>query len=342
MSYKRIVSLIAALLLLFQLAACKVPGSGNASDTPVPSEALTEKPSAASTPEPTAAPTPAPTMAPHSASMNDNSAAHSQEVRYGETDELKELYELAAQIGSRYGIYIYFADSSPYWVYVGGENKRLDDPALIHSALETIDRILAAYPDGFFDQLVYGELVCLDLYIVGFNSYGWSGYSTTYRLPDGMHNCVIVCSHEQYLIEGLNYVLPHELTHVTDYRMKYVSEHEDGRLFSEESWMALNPEGFEYGWDNEEKSLEMYDRFSSYFSYSYGAENPLEDRATLFGSLMRSYFEARPDASDRLSDNCCEKLEFYLSCLRDSFDTTGWPEKTSWEQALEVWQGGEH
>ena len=338
MSVKRIVSLIAVLLLLFQLAACKDPTGENAGNSPVPTEALTEKPSAAPK---TQAPTPEPTAAPHSGSLNDNSAAHSQEVRYGGIDELKELYELAAEIGSRYGIYIYFADISPYWVYVGGENKVLDDPVLIRSALETVDRILSAYPKGFFDQLVYGDLVCLDLYIVGFNSSGWSGYSTTYRLPDGRHNCVIVCANAQPLIDGLTYVLPHELTHVTDNRIAYVSEHEDGCLFSEERWMALNPEGFEYGGENEEKTLEMYDRFPTYFSDSYGAENPLEDRATLFGSLMRSYFEDRHDASDRLPDNCCEKLGFYLRCIRDAFDTTGWPEKTAWEQTLDIWQGGE-
>lgn len=341
MSIKRIVSLAAILLLLFQLAACKGPGVGSAAYSPFPSEALTEKPSSApETAAPSPEPTQEPTPKPHSAFLNDNSAAHSQEARRGEMDELRELYELAAEIGNRYGIYIYFADISPYWVYVGGENKRLEDPVMIRSALETIDRILAVYPEGFFDQLVYGDLVCMDLYIVGINSFGWSGFSTTYRFPEGKHSCVVVCADAQHLIDGLTYVLPHELAHVTDSRIAYVSAHEDGRLFSEERWMALNPEGFEYGLDDEEKALEMYDRFPTYFSYSYGAENPLEDRATLFGSLMQWYFEDRANAPGRLPADCFEKIEFFFRCIRDAFDTTGWPEKTVWEQALEAMMGG--
>ena len=46
MSYNRIVSLIAALLLIL-LAACKGSEGGNAANPPVPSGAWTEKPTAA-------------------------------------------------------------------------------------------------------------------------------------------------------------------------------------------------------------------------------------------------------------------------------------------------------
>ena len=28
------------------------------------------------------------------------------------------------------------------------------------------------------------------------------------------------------------------------------------------------------------------------------------------------------------------KMQFYADCIRDGFDTTGWPEITLWEQAL--------
>ena len=30
-----------------------------------------------------------------------------------------------------------------------------------------------------------------------------------------------------------------------------------------------------------------------------------------------------------------EKLDYYCRCIRDSFDTTGWPEVTRWEQPLQ-------
>ena len=83
---------------------------------------------------------------------------------------------------------------------------------------------------------------------------------------------------------------------------------------------------------DEDKELAMYDLYFTYFTYSYGAGNPLEDRATLFGNLFQRYFlgeDAR--TANAFTPECCIKLEFYLACLRDGFDTTGWPEETSWE-----------
>jgi hypothetical protein len=29
-----------------------------------------------------------------------------------------------------------------------------------------------------------------------------------------------------------------------------------------------------------------------------------------------------------------EKLQFYADCIRNGFDTSGWPETTAWEQVL--------
>jgi hypothetical protein len=29
------------------------------------------------------------------------------------------------------------------------------------------------------------------------------------------------------------------------------------------------------------------------------------------------------------------KLQYYADCIRDAFDTTGWPEVTAWEQVLQ-------
>ena len=33
--------------------------------------------------------------------------------------------------------------------------------------------------------------------------------------------------------------------------------------------------------------------------------------------------------------NLIPKLEYYGKCIRDTFDTTGWPAQTLWEQTLE-------
>lgn len=349
MSYKRIVSLIAALLLLILLAACKGSEGGNAANSPVPSGAWTEKPTAApETQAPTAAPTPEPNMAFHSVSLNDNSAAYSQEVRYGGIEELREQYERAAEIGSRHGIYIYIADLVPNWILAHG-NETQCDPALVKRSLDQVERILGYYPEGYFDQLLFDEFYGLDLYLVAYSSVAMGSTSFGPEVdPVGgtdmsrmRHFVCIDC--EDLLIDTLSNTLPHELAHVTDRRLQYVSEHEEGRLFSEEAWNALNPEGFVYPYDDEELTneiIEQHVEYLEYFSNSYAMQNPLEDRANLMGYLSRAAMGDSELDPDRYFEPCLIKTEFYLRCLRDAFDTSSWPEKTVWEQALEVLMGG--
>ena len=75
----------------------------------------------------------------------------------------------------------------------------------------------------------------------------------------------------------------------------------------------------------------MYDRFPEYFSYSYGAHDPLEDRATLFGDLISCYLLDNYGLG--LGRGALDKMEYYLACLRGGFDTRLWPEQTPWEYA---------
>ena len=43
--------------------------------------------------------------------------------------------------------------------------------------------------------------------------------------------------------------------------------------------------------------------------------------------LERAVFDANP--------GLMSKLRYYCACIRDSFDTTGWPEKAPWEMLLD-------
>ena len=56
---------------------------------------------------------------------------------------------------------------------------------------------------------------------------------------------------------------------------------------------------------------------------------PTEDRAELMAEAMIGIswpFEP--------GTGCRAKLQFYSDCIRDCFNTDGWPETTHWEQAL--------
>lgn len=262
-------------------------------------------------------------------------------MRLGERGELTECYELATEIGNRYGIYIYISDLVPDCILEGG-NEPQYDPALIKRSLTLINEILAAYPEGFFDQLVYGDYVGLDLFLVGFISIGM-GYVSSYwaETEEGLECRSFLCLdiEEDAQIDILSYTLAHEITHLIDFRVQWLSAAEPGHLYSDEAWDSLNPEDFVYAWDDNDLELEMYDRYYEYFAYSYGAHNALEDRATLMGELFSAALDGRAGTEYTLPFPCLEKLDFFFRCIRDSFDTRGWLEETIWEAGLREMRG---
>ena len=118
----------------------------------------------------------------------------------------------------------------------------------------------------------------------------------------------------------------HEFSHIIDKRLEWDATLRSEALFSEEAWLSLQPEGFRYAhsYTNIPADTQTYE-YSGYFISSYAMTFPTEDRATLM-SLVISY-------TDALSGNPAmkEKIRYYATCIRDCFDTEGWPEKTAWE-----------
>ena len=374
---KRIAALLLTLLMLTGLAACRrgtvpttapAPAPADAAQPPEPNASADARPDpgeretgaaagtadepADTTPDPAAEPVrpgtdesddlndpdDMPDWIPVALNLqNDNSAAHRQEIRYGEIPELRECYELATEIGNRYGVWIYIGDLVPDWIWDAG-NEPQCDPVFVKRALFLMDEVLSVYPEGFFDQLVYGIYTRLDFYIVGFSPVGM-GYVSKVQEESAVFGAArsYLCldAEDDVQIDVLPYTLTHEITHLVDWRVQYVAANEEGHLYSDEAWMALNPEGFVYAWDDNDLELEMYDRYYEYFAYSYGAQNPLEDRATLMGELMDAAMDGRiGEGFYSLPFPCLEKLDFFFRCIRDSFDTSSWPEETVWEWAL--------
>jgi hypothetical protein len=69
---------------------------------------------------------------------------------------------------------------------------------------------------------------------------------------------------------------------------------------------------------------------SRYFITDYALTYPTEDRARLMESAMSNFtWDFEPGSGTR------RKLQYYADCIRDCFDTTGWPATTLWEQVLE-------
>ena len=109
----------------------------------------------------------------------------------------------------------------------------------------------------------------------------------------------------------------HEIAHILDGILT-----EAGAL-TEAEWMTFCPKAFAYGSGS-------YEDYPDFFADEYAMENMKEDRARTFEDAMlygAGVYEDKPALWLKL--NC------FASAIRAHFDTTGWPEKTPWEQALE-------
>lgn len=240
----------------------------------------------------------------------------------------QELYDRAAELSARFDLDIRIADRCGR-DYKSYNSDMLTDPAVIANVLDVLEATLAKYPEGFFTQLKYSNVKTVRIEIVddlagksGADvSAGTSAFS---QKRDGYYLVVI---NGERIQES---VLFHEFSHIIDKRIIWDAKLRKDALFSEEGWMALQPEGFEYAgsYQNIPDSVKVY-YDSGYFVREYSCVSASEDRAMTLEKAMvgeREVFNANP--------GLIPKLEYYCACIRDSFDTEGWPEVTLWEQLL--------
>ena len=239
-----------------------------------------------------------------------------------------ELYDRAAQLSERYGVDIRIADQCllDYSHYTSYE---VTDTGFITLALDEIEKCFSLYPEGFFRQLSTGGVNEISIELVG-GIAPKPGMNTTESASAFVANigdrCVMVA--DCYLVS--DYVLHHELSHMIDRKLAYDASLRVDAQFSEEAWMSLQPEGFVFSGTYTEDYDDVSEFFDpSYFASNYGATYPTEDRATLFGSLMAGWII--PDA---FPEPMHAKLMYYAACIRDCFDTEGWPAQTVWEQLI--------
>ena len=153
-----------------------------------------------------------------------------------------------------------------------------------------------------------------------------SEYVDTYAafVQDGYDRHVMVM--DIYLSDETTYY--HEFSHIIDSFLEWDAANREDALFSEEAWASLNPDWFPgYTWDY---SWQQYVEDYSAFIDDYSTINPTEDRARVLEYAMAEYGYWNFYDCEVLTN----KLEYYCSCIRDTFDTTGWPEDLLWEQYL--------
>lgn len=239
------------------------------------------------------------------------------------------LYRRAEELSQRFGVNIRIGEQCQT-DYTHYECIVLTDPFFVSKALDVLEETLSDYPEGFLQQLVYGSLQEIRIEV----SAGLRGKEDAQDHPTNI-NGFAQDRLDYYLIvlDGFSLdasTVYHELSHVIDKRLEWDAKLRTDALYSEEGWLALQPDGFRYAESYTEMPPEVLSyEYSGYFARSYGMTFPTEDRATVMELAMDdvSAFDG--------NDGMKEKLRYYAACIRDCFDTQGWPEVTCWEQILQ-------
>lgn len=244
----------------------------------------------------------------------------------------KELYDKANALSETYGIQIKIAELAMTEKDNYSLEQMLDEEA-ISNALDLVETALSNYPDNFFAQLRYGAQRTLELHLAGkITSYDEESDSYTtvggFASSLGSKNIMAVTVSESDT--EFTKALYHEMMHLIDYKLAFDAELRENALYSEEGWDALNPEDFTYAEDYETLPDGYYnDGYTAWFIDAYARTNAKEDRARIMEYAMIGDNDTFENHEGRL-----EKLEYLCTCIRDAFDTTGWPEVTAWEALL--------
>ena len=239
------------------------------------------------------------------------------------------LYERAAQLSQRFGVDIRIAeqcslDYTHYRAFV------MTNPGYIRSALDTLENALSQYPEGFFRQLCYGSIETVRIELVD----ALTGKEDVQNQPDAITGFAQnMGSYFLIVLDGYEVRKPtvfHELSHVIDRRLEWDSLIREDALYSEEAWLALLPQGFQYTYSYSafQEAMQIYVESGDFIS-DYSMTNPTEDRAVLMETAMVDGTWAFEPGSGRRA-----KMQYYADCIRDCFDTEGWPDTTVWEEVL--------
>ena len=247
----------------------------------------------------------------------------------------KELFDRAENLSEKYGVEILIADQCDT-VFTDHRADLLLEEADIEQALDTVDYVLSRYPEGFFEQLKHNAYKEIEIQLVGILEKDYSEGDITY-VSGGFVNhsymgklLMALDARPMNLDDEINPILEgtmyHEFSHIIDKRLEYDSIYREDASYSENGWLNLNPDGFEY---NDSYYGTLDPQYADYFVDHYACTNSTEDRARIMESAMQndvSVFEGK--------EGLTEKLRYYSEGIRDSFDITGWPKILPWEAPL--------
>ena len=239
------------------------------------------------------------------------------------------LYERAEELSRRFGVEICIGEQCAL-EYSHYKSYLLSDPQSVSSALDILEQTLGQYPEDFFRQLCYDSIETIRFELVGGLSIRNGGmiHPTTasgFAQKQGRAYIIVL---DGFMLQ--EQTLYHEIAHIISARLEWDSLIREDALYSEDAWLALQPEGFSYAmvYDNfPQEYMEYLD--SGYFVSDYSMSFPAEDRSELMEAAMYLEYWLFEPGTGRY-----EKMQYFADCIRDCFDISSWPETLPWERVL--------
>lgn len=236
-----------------------------------------------------------------------------------------ELYERARTLSETYGVTIRIADQCDT-DYTDFTTYTVTDPVIISMALDNLEDALQKYPAGFFRQLHYGTVQQVEINLTGgLKNKEHFNLDSALAFAEPLYDKYIIVA-DIYLVTEQDF--HHEFSHIIDSRLEWDTIFRPEAKFSEQRWAERNPTDFVYTCDYG-NYLQNFNVDMDYFIDSYATTYPTEDRARIWEHAMMNHQYILSPSPLRA------KLQYYCDCIRDCFDTTGWPEVTVWEQTLQ-------
>lgn len=256
---------------------------------------------------------------------------YEQEEALGGEALPQAYYDKAAALSEKYGITIKIADQCR----TDFETRTVEqefDTSVIDTGFAVLEETLGSFPDNIFKQLYYGSIRQLEINLMGeiVDHEPIPGHVPIgFVQPEDRVNVMVLNINGSS--EQLKSLIYHETAHMIDQKMEFHADIAgDSAIYSVEKWNALNPGDFVYT-ESYDQTDSMFWDHTSYFVDMYSTTYASEDRARIFEyAAMHNtiYFNTNGMAG------CYEKLVYFSECIRDTFDTTGWPEETIWEYSI--------
>ena len=231
-----------------------------------------------------------------------------------ESDIVEDNDRIVSDIESKYGVKV-LVNEEPIF---GFDVDLSATPLQVNSVLTGLSSCLDLFPENFIKEIYQdAEYVeGLNFYVVdnvnGATAFA-NDFAETYEIVFGYHGFT-------------KSVVAHELMHLIDNRIQ--TYYDDNNMDFYAQWWALNPDGFEYYFEEDHDSNEEY------FISHYAMTNVAEDLADTFQAMYNAY-EENGDYRFNEYEHVNKKAALICEAIRKAFPCMENADEVFWEKYAE-------